>query len=369
MNIWEIIFLFFSFQAALFSVFFFLKSKERHANKIFASFLFCFAFIIFYNSLFWSGVLFSNNYVNLNISYLIPQSLLAPLFYFYLRAVIDRQKIKFSRDFWHFLPTAYVVFALLPYLTISADEKLQQLRDGSREGLELLLPYTGFALAILMLVYTAFIYRKYSRKFIEDIDLKIWIRAIYASMTLCFLSYLTYYGFLFSGILETSDDYIISAAMAIGVGVTAYFGFNQSDVFNGMPIEAIVPILKYSKTGLSETHSVELKHTLLEIMEKDKPYLNSEIRLDELASLLGVNRHQASQIINEHFNSNFYDFINKYRIQAAIEMMERNDNGVNMKEVAYDSGFNNYVSFYKAFKKYTGSLPTDFKKGSVLAKS
>jgi AraC-like DNA-binding protein len=213
------------------------------------------------------------------------------------------------------------------------------------------------------------IYRKYSNRYVEDIDLKIWLNTIYISVSICFVAYMAYYVLSFSQVLRTSDDYIITAVMACCIGITTYFGFNQPDVFNGMPIASLVPALKYSKTGLSEDQSAVLKHKLIEVMEEEKPHLNSDIRLDELAVLLGISRHQASQIINEHFQLNFYEFINKYRIQTALQKLEHSDSPTNMKELAYEVGFNNYVSFYKSFKKHTGQVPTDFKKSISLAKS
>jgi len=366
MNVWEIIFLFFALQAGLFSIFFFLKKKEQYANRIFAVFLFCFAFIIVYNTLYWSRLLFTKSFIHLNQLYLIPQSLLAPLLYGYIRAVIDRKRITI-KDSWHFLPAAYILLALLPYVLLPATNKLQSL--GSRaEALRFLFPSVGAVLALIMMVYVVAIYIRYSKKYIEDIDLKIWLRVIYVSMAICFGSYIIYYAMVYAGRLETSDDYMITAAMAVSVAITAYFGFNQPEVFNGLPITSLVPIVKYSKTGLSDEQSQSMKLKLEEVMIKEKPYLNSEIRLDELAAMLGISRHQTSQIINEHFHCNFFDFINKYRIQWATEQMEQQANSTNMKELAFDSGFNNYVSFYKSFKKYTGTLPTDYKK-SLVTKS
>ena len=192
--------------------------------------------------------------------------------------------------------------------------------------------------------------------------MKIWLRAIFISFSGCVLSYFVYYVLSYSNVLELSHDYMITIMMSICIAVISYFGFNQPEIFNGKPIGEIIPLIKYKKTGLSELHSLKMKEELLRIMDIDKPYLKSDIRLDDIATLLGINRHQASQIINEHFNLNFYDFINRYRVEAAVRVLEQEEIAINMKEIAYDVGFNNYVSFYKSFKKYTGFLPTHFKK-------
>ena len=142
---------------------------------------------------------------------------------------------------------------------------------------------------------------------------------------------------------------MITALMAVCVFIVSFFSFNQPEVFNGKPIEAIVPLFKYKKTGIAPDLSLTMKENLLKYMRQEKPYLKSDLRLDDLAQLLDLPRHHTSQIINEHFHLNFNDFINKYRVEAAILLLEQNGQVYNMKEIAYQVGFNNYVSFYKAF--------------------
>ena len=69
---------------------------------------------------------------------------------------------------------------------------------------------------------------------------------------------------------------------------------------------------KYEKTGLSESFSLELKNKLEYLMNSEKLHLRHELRLDDIAELLDISRHHASQVINENFNMSFYDFINSY---------------------------------------------------------
>ena len=220
--------------------------------------------------------------------------------------------------------------------------------------------YTGVSLAILMLVYTIYTYFRYAKKFDEDIDLKIWLRVICLAFLGCVIAYLLYYLLAYTGVLKVEQDYLITAAMAICIGVTAYFGFVQPEVFNGKPVDTVIPFIKYEKTGLSTKVSQSMKTRLLRIMDDEKPYLNSELRLDDLAASLNLSRHHTSQVINEHFQMNFFDFINKYRVQAAIKLLERNTGLSNIKDIAYEVGFNNYVSFYKSFKKHVGRRPSAY---------
>lgn len=122
---------------------------------------------------------------------------------------------------------------------------------------------------------------------------------------------------------------------------------------------------KYGKTGLSREFSMELRTKLISLMEEDKPYLDANIRLDTIARLLDVSRHHASQIINEHFSLHFFDFINTYRIQEATRLLRSNGNGDSITDIAYQCGFNNRISFYKAFKKIRGISPSAFRENCL----
>ena len=94
-------------------------------------------------------------------------------------------------------------------------------------------------------------------------------------------------------------------------------------------------------------------------MKTEKPYLESNLRLNDLADQLNLSRHHTSQIINEHFDTNFFDFINTYRIEEAKNLLSGKDD-LNITDIIYSSGFNNRASFYKTFKKHTSMTPGEF---------
>ena len=131
------------------------------------------------------------------------------------------------------------------------------------------------------------------------------------------------------------------------------------------------PNQKYEKTGLSTAFSLELRHKLEQLMVTEKPYLNQELHLDDIAHLLNISKHHASQVINENFGVNFYEFVNKYRIEEAKFHLVANARikSLSISEIAFLCGFNNRVSFYKAFKKEAKSTPTEFMEHHINATS
>jgi AraC-like DNA-binding protein len=107
----------------------------------------------------------------------------------------------------------------------------------------------------------------------------------------------------------------------------------------------------------------EIKKRLLSYMESAKPYLDPDLGVEGLASRLGVRPRLLSQAINECLRQNFFDFINRHRIEAAKGLLSQpKDKKMTILEVLYEVGFNSKSSFNTLFKKYTGLTPSEFKK-------
>ena len=115
------------------------------------------------------------------------------------------------------------------------------------------------------------------------------------------------------------------------------------------------------KSQDSTSFSIELKEQLLQLFTEEKIYKQSNISLGILAQRLGTTRHNVSQVINEHFELNFFHLVNKYRIAEAKEILKNDSEGtLNIIDVAYDVGFNNKVTFNKAFKAETNMTPSRY---------
>lgn len=365
MNLAYLLILVLGFQAFLIAIFFiFRKSHTRYANILLALFLMASAWLLIFTVIYWTLLLFTREYVHLFFTYYIPLSTFAPLFFFYIRKIVANKSISLNRDFWHFIPLLYTVVAIAPFFFLSGDTKIDLVLTGqSREYAYLLFPfgYVDSVLVLIMVAYGVAIVHKYWKVYKGNRDLRIWTRVIVLAFLGCVFSFCLNYSVYFLGFSTPDLDYVVMLFLSIFVLTISYFAFNYSAIFNGIPIENVLPFVKYKKTGLSKNYSLELKAKLETLMSNDKPHLNSELRLDNLAELLGISRHHASQIINEYFSSNFFDFINSHRIAEAIELLEIRKKEVTLSEVGYLSGFNNTVSFNKAFKKNTGLTPSKYR--------
>lgn len=118
--------------------------------------------------------------------------------------------------------------------------------------------------------------------------------------------------------------------------------------------------IKYKTSGLSESTLKEIAENLLQNLKVYKPYLNEEVTLEEIARQLQVSRHHLSQSITESLGTNFYDLINKCRVEEFVRIINA-DHSQNISEVFYQCGFKSRTTFYKYFKKHMGLNPTDYK--------
>jgi AraC-like DNA-binding protein len=143
--------------------------------------------------------------------------------------------------------------------------------------------------------------------------------------------------------------------------------FGKTDVLHNKKKEIFEE--KYKNSGLTQTMLLSLKEQLVKVMEVDKLFLDHKLTLQTLAEALNTDRYSLSQLINQEFNKNFYEFINDYRINESVTIIKRNPERVQLvADLTYESGFNNKVSFYRAFKKRKQITPAKYiKEYAVIA--
>jgi AraC-like DNA-binding protein len=98
-------------------------------------------------------------------------------------------------------------------------------------------------------------------------------------------------------------------------------------------------------------------------MINQRPWLDPDLTLEQLASQVKLRPKLLSQAINEGLGKNFFEFINQYRIEEAKRLLtDPADKKITVLEVLYQVGFNSKSSFNTVFKKQTGLTPSEFKK-------
>ncbi|UPZ13866.1 helix-turn-helix domain-containing protein [Flavobacterium humidisoli] len=102
--------------------------------------------------------------------------------------------------------------------------------------------------------------------------------------------------------------------------------------------------------------------TLKQYMIEKEPFLDPSLTIQELANQISIPVRDLSILINHHIDQHFFDFVNEYRIQKAMQILrDRSKSQLTILEILYEVGFNSKSSFNTSFKKYTNLTPTAYR--------
>ena len=128
------------------------------------------------------------------------------------------------------------------------------------------------------------------------------------------------------------------------------------EVANG-PAEEVASV--WESSFLSPEAANKLIERIRQLMDEQRPYQNSDLKVKDVAHLLGTNSRYISDSIKQTEQCTFSMFINKYRIAYAQQLMRRQPD-IKLIEVYLKSGFANEISFFRTFKAITGMTPKEW---------
>lgn len=310
---------------------------------------------------------------NLNILvYMMPAVfpaflLIGPLLYFYTYSLTHKNfKLK-PIYLLHLIPylIALVLFTNQMYFS-SIEERvyLNQFYKGYVPPVEIYFRIFDF---ISRAVYTAIsikilidFKRNLKNEFsdIEKIDLD-WLRNILILASVSLMIYLIVIVFNLGNYYRL----YIGIIFAILTYVVGYFFIRDKSI---KPIEINSDSKsKYEKSGLTIETKNKIYSELKRLMENEKLYLNPEISAGRLSQMLSISPNHLSQVLNEVFEKNFFEFINSYRIEEAKKLLIIPDSGSNVLQIGFEVGFQSKTTFNTVFKKITKQTPTEFRKNHI----
>jgi AraC-like DNA-binding protein len=117
---------------------------------------------------------------------------------------------------------------------------------------------------------------------------------------------------------------------------------------------------------IEDDTQIQLARTLNVILVKKKLFLDPELNIQVLAEYCETRVHTLSAVINKHYNKNFFDYINYYRVEEAKKLLsDPEQKKYSIDTIAEKSGFSSRSAFYKAFKKNTELTPGEYIKITV----
>ena len=340
-------------QGFLLTVLFFFQVKNR---PVFI-WLACFMFI------------FTWQFVPAFIQLLAPEinPIILPFsFIFYLMAgptlyryTSEISGIKMSTMNWHTIPSILVLLFFI-YQLIANGGSNQAIF--SQNQLQILYYLTTFQ----FLSYLVFCLRKInrSRKCIKDTYSDIEYATLKWLFSLCLgLIVLISLDLAFGLIAQYIPELLTFIKEGFRWGLIVFVFFISFNALN-QPYLLFATILdqkdeKYKHSGLNTAEATKLSNELEELMRNDHLFLNPQLTLPMLANRLGITTHRLSETINGPLGMRFYDYINSQRIEYSKQLLC--ETNMPVFDIAFQSGFNNKVSFYNAFKKWTEVTPSQFR--------
>jgi AraC-like DNA-binding protein len=293
--------------------------------------------------------------------------LIAPLLWFYTKELIG-ERVTLSKNLvLHFLPFLVIIFLSLTLKSIDPDILFMRFLNQHQRlinvffWMSVVAQFSSYQFLIRKkwIAYQEFIKQEVSNK--EGVDIS-WVRFFLIVFLLINIF------FLFSLFTAIHLDYAAwqprttALIFSLSVFALSYKGILQKELFQKVearPEKKIEPLHNASPIKPDE----ELISKLLNYVAEKKPYLDSELTLSSLAKDLSISRSQLSLLINEGIGDNFYDFINKYRVEEVKTLMvDPQVKNYNLLGIALEAGFKSKSTFNLIFKRFTGLTPTEYRK-------
>ena len=159
------------------------------------------------------------------------------------------------------------------------------------------------------------------------------------------------------------DAIILFTLLFILINFSVFQALKHPGIFVDINDSEIQSLVRKEKTNENSEELKSLFYKIESIIKSEQLYLNPDFLITDLARKLKVSYKIVSQAINTNTGQNFSEFVNKYRIEKAKEMLEDPKcNSKTVLQVMYESGFNTKSNFNRAFKKLIGSTPSQFRK-------
>jgi AraC-like DNA-binding protein len=366
-QIYELLCIIASFQLFLFSIFLFKQKK----GKMISNRILCLFFLSKSISILDSIVFYNFNFIFTNCPYLFFTAgsfdfLFAPTLYLYIKSIVIKNFKLRKLDLLHLIPIfIYLFFFISQYHIHSSDTQRKIIQAGFMNGIFIkYILYTLFhSLVFIYMIFTAKLLINYSKELknnyssIEKISIS-WLKIVIIGFFLMWIFYLINYILYLMG--------LNNIAVLNLLGKLTLVGFSSFIIYkvliNPEVITGIILSNKKNNNVYKPINKRELEK-LTFYMTSEKPYLEHNLIIQELAERLSISQRKLSFIINKELKKNFFDFINEYRINEAKTLLSKPEfSKKTILEILYEVGFNSKSVFNSIFKKQTGYTPTEFKK-------
>lgn len=357
-----------SFQACFIALLILFKRKKNRADHVLFTIFLVYAITI--------GLSYAEIYNRthgypypLLMSVSVPFLFLhAPLLWFYVMR-LTKHTFRFKPvHALHLIPfmLSWLVFWQISYRLPQSERIIMDAQATFQQ--ELSYPVFLMTIALSTLIYYTLAlfrlrcYRKQLREFLSETgpaELK-WLRlflwlALVSHMSISLLYIADFWLKLMDYNTLQLAGFIVASIYTLSLG---FFGFRQGDVFVSERKAAAVSQSKMENDEPLPDEDEMFIHTLLNLMKTTQIFRQQELTLAELADACQVTPEYLSGILNNRLKSSFFDFVNRYRVEAfQSDCLKPENKSFTLLAIAYDCGFNSKATFNRVFKQVTGITP------------
>jgi AraC-like DNA-binding protein len=289
--------------------------------------------------------------------------LIAPLLWFYV-VELAGERVQFNLKLLaHFIPFLLIVLFSLTFHSVESPMFAEYITTHHRliNVFFWILVVVQFSVYLYVINNRWLAYQKRMQQEVSNTENAniAWVRffiGVFLGVNLFFLFSLFAAIHIYSSRRWMNDA--IAGLLSLSVFALSFKGILQRDIFNLLDTPPVPP-----QPLAAAKPDAQLIATVTIYMQEKKPYLDAELTLSVLAKNLNMSRSQLSQLINDGMGENFYDFVNKYRVEEVKRLMtDPAVKNFNLFGIALEAGFKSKSTFNLIFKRFTGLTPTEYRK-------
>ena len=185
-----------------------------------------------------------------------------------------------------------------------------------------------------------------------------YLMALLVGFTFCWCWMLSTHLMTYLGSIAISDPLGIAGNYLTFFLIQALFVLNMRQTHTLLSTE-----LENPNAGVD--HNEIKPETIARIqqgIDDKKLYLEPAINLETFAAQIEVSPRETSTAINRHYATNFFEFINRYRVEAAKEKLADPAHAHHsITDILLDCGFNSKSAFNRFFKRVVGVTPSEYR--------
>lgn len=315
-------------------------------------------------------------YLSVDALYIFTSLSVYPLYYWYIKLLTVESRLDVY-NLLHFIPALFLSVLLeLFNILATPEEQLKYLSEVLYDNHLWYITAPGnigwmariffasrlvFYVQVLYCLLSGFrlatIHNKRIEDFYSNLENRrlVWVKLITLSLLAASLASIVF-NLLGRGVFIANGASRITASIVFSsvVFIAGLLGNKQNNTV--MEIADEIGVLPHH-AWTEKSHEM-IRDRLEELLVMDRMYLIPDLKITTISKVLNTNRTYVSNIINEENGCNFNTYINRFRINHALQLMNKRGAGsLVIEHIAEESGFGSLSSFIRAFKAIKGITP------------